>query len=86
MMTETPTPTNSMLLLPPSAFQSTFSLHSNSDKDNQITVHEQLEQLQAEIGRLRTNNEALKTAGRRTRKITMKSELFLMFFFLIRFT
>lgn len=63
-MTDTPTPTNSMLLLPPSAFQSTFSLHSNSDKDNQTTVHEQLEQLQAEMGRLRTNNEMLKTAGR----------------------
>ena len=60
----TTTPTNNMLLLPPSAFQSTFSIHSNPDKENQTTVHEQLEQLQVEMGRLRTNNEALKTAGR----------------------
>ena len=58
------TPTNSMLLLPPSAFQSTLSIHSNNDKENQTSVHEQLEQLQIEIGRLRTNNEALKTSGR----------------------
>ncbi|CAF0975956.1 unnamed protein product [Adineta ricciae] len=54
-----------MLLLPPSAFQSTLSFHSTSERDNQTTtVHEQLEQLQVEIGRLRTNNEALKTSGR----------------------
>ncbi|CAF1688388.1 unnamed protein product, partial [Adineta ricciae] len=34
-----------MLLLPPSAF------HSTSERDNQTTtVHEQLEQLQVEIG------------------------------------
>lgn len=70
----TSTPTSNMLLLPPSAFQSTSSLYLNSDKENQFitattipvtnTVHEQLEQLQVEIGKLRTNNEALKTSGR----------------------
>lgn len=60
----TSTPTNSMLLLPPSAFQSTLSCHSNTDKENQNNVHEQLEQLQIEIGKLRTNNEALKISGR----------------------
>jgi len=62
----TSTPTNNMLLLPPSAFQSTLSIHSNNDKENQTTrtVHEQLEQLQVEMGRLRTNNEALKLSGR----------------------
>jgi hypothetical protein len=64
----TSTPTNSMLLLPPSAFQSTLSLYSNNDKENQTTVHEQLEQLQLEMGRLRTNNEALKTSGRGNKK------------------
>jgi hypothetical protein len=57
----TSTPDNHMLLLPPSAFQSTYL---NNDKENQTTVHEQLEQLQVEMGRLRTNNEALKTSGR----------------------
>ncbi|CAF1497018.1 unnamed protein product [Rotaria magnacalcarata] len=65
-------PSNNMLLLPPSAFQSTSSLYLNSDKENQSitttpitnTVHEQLEQLQFEMGRLRTDNEALKTSGR----------------------
>lgn len=62
-MTSSPSP--SMLLLPPSAFQSTLSFHSTSEQDNQTTtVHEQLEQLQVEIGLLRTNNEALKTSGR----------------------
>ncbi|CAF0922330.1 unnamed protein product [Rotaria sp. Silwood1] len=66
----TSTPSSNMLLLPPSAFQSTSSLYLNNDKENQTTttttstVHEQLEQLQVEIGRLRTNNEALKTSGR----------------------
>ncbi|CAF3346339.1 unnamed protein product [Rotaria socialis] len=68
----TSTPSNNMLLLPPSAFQSTSSLYLNSDKENQSitttpitnTVHEQLEQLQFEMGRLRTDNEALKTSGR----------------------
>lgn len=60
----TSTPTNSMLLLPPSAFQSTLSFHSNHENDHQTTVHEQLEQLQLEMGRLRTNNEALKISGR----------------------
>ena len=65
----TSTPTNSMLLLPPSAFQSTLSFHSNSDKENQSNVHEQLEQLQIEIGKLRTNNEALKTSGRGNEKL-----------------
>jgi hypothetical protein len=59
----TSTPTNNMLLLPPSAFQSTSSIHSNNDKENQTTV-QQLEQLQLEMGRLRTNNEAQKTSGR----------------------
>ncbi|CAF4346728.1 unnamed protein product, partial [Rotaria magnacalcarata] len=52
--------------------QSTSSLYLNSDKENQSitttpitnTVHEQLEQLQFEMGRLRTDNEALKTSGR----------------------
>ena len=58
------TPTNSMLLLPPSAFQSTLSINSNSDKENQASVYEQLEQLHIEMGTLRTNNEALKTSGR----------------------
>ena len=54
-----------MLLLPPSAFQSTSSYSLNNDKENRTgTVHEQLEQLQAEMGRLRSNNEALKTSGR----------------------
>jgi len=53
------TSSNSMLLLPPSA----FSL-SNDHDNRSITVHEQLEQLQMEMGRLRTNNEALKTSGR----------------------
>ena len=59
----TSTPDNRMLLLPPSAFQSTYL---NNDKENQTTttVHEQLEQLQVEMGRLRTNNEAQKTSGR----------------------
>jgi hypothetical protein len=63
----TSTPTNNMLLLPPSAFQSTSSIHSNNDKENQTTV-QQLEQLQLEMGRLRTNNEAQKTSGRGNRK------------------
>jgi hypothetical protein len=62
------TPTTNMLLLPPSAFQSTLSIHSNDDKENHTTVHEQLEQLQLEMGRLRTNNEALKTSGRGKKK------------------
>lgn len=54
-----------MLLLPPSAFQSTSTFSLNNDHDTRsIPVHEQLEQLQMEMGRLRTNNEALKTAGR----------------------
>ncbi|UJR37997.1 hypothetical protein I4U23_030679 [Adineta vaga] len=54
-----------MLLLPPSAFQSTLSIHSTTESEHQTkTVHEQLEHLQIEIGRLRTNNEALKTSGR----------------------
>ena len=52
-----------MLLLPPSA----FSL-SNDHDNRSITVHEQLEQLQMEMGRLRTNNEALKTSGRGKKK------------------
>lgn len=61
----TSTPMDNMLLLPPSAFQSTLSIHSNHDKENQTsTVHEQLEQLQVEMGRLRTNNEAQKLSGR----------------------
>jgi hypothetical protein len=44
----------------------TLSYQFNNDKENQSTstVHEQLEQLQVEMGRLRTNNEALKTSGR----------------------
>jgi cell shape-determining protein MreC len=66
----TSTPIDNMLLLPPSAFQSTLSIYSNNDKENQTTktVHEQLEQLQVEMGRLRTNNEALKTSGRGKKK------------------
>jgi hypothetical protein len=68
----TSTPTNSMLLLPPSAFQSTLSFHSNNDKENEKTVHEQLEQLQLEMGRLRTNNEALKISGRGNRILSSR--------------
>jgi hypothetical protein len=61
----TSSPSSNMLLLPPSAFHSTLSLYSTSEQDHQKkTVHEQLEQLQVEIGRLRTNNEAQKTSGR----------------------
>lgn len=55
-----------MLLLPPSA----FSL-SNDHDNRSITVHEQLEQLQMEMGRLRMNNEALKTAGRGEKQTTI---------------
>ncbi|CAF0826257.1 unnamed protein product [Adineta steineri] len=61
----TSSPSSNMLLLPPSAFQSTLSFNSTSEKEHQTkTVHEQLEQLQVEMGRLRTNNEALKISGR----------------------
>lgn len=60
-----------MLLMPPSAFQSTQSFHSLSEQDYQKkTMHEQLEQLQLEIGRLRSNNEAQKTSGRGTTNAT----------------
>ena len=70
-------PSNNMLLLPPSAFQSTSSLHlNNNDKENHTTtVHEQLEQLQVEIGRLRINNEALKTSGRGLKTTKYKTSL-----------
>ena len=62
-------PNNSIVLLPPAAFQSTSTLSLNSDKENRtITVHEQLEQLQMEMGRLRSNNEALKISGRGKKK------------------
>jgi len=69
----TNSPSYNMLLLPPSAFQSTSSFHSNNDKENQTkTVHEQLEQLQVEMGRLRTNNEAQKTSGRGKKNIFLR--------------
>ncbi len=74
-----------MLLLPPSAFQSTLSI---DDKENQTTtVHEQLEQLQIEIGRLRTNNEALKLSGRGKKKRKFSFPYLNSFFlFDLRFT
>jgi hypothetical protein len=79
----TNSPSYNMLLLPPSAFQSTSSFHSNNDKENQTkTVHEQLEQLQVEMGRLRTNNEAQKTSGRGKKNtffLDLKNEFFRRF-------
>lgn len=58
-------PNNSMVLLPPAAFQSSSTYSLNSETDNRtFNVYEQLEQLQIEAGRLRLDNEVLKTSGR----------------------
>ncbi|CAF1500289.1 unnamed protein product, partial [Didymodactylos carnosus] len=61
-----------MVLLPPSAFDPSSLISSTTTSNatinhyemNTDTVHEQLEQLQTEISRLKNNNELLKTSGR----------------------
>jgi hypothetical protein len=56
------------------------STHTSSISDADITMHEQMEELQLEMDKLRTSNEALKISGRGKNRIFFFFPKFFFFY------